>query len=392
MKTMKILGLLCAALVSLGAISRGEIFVDEADLAQSRFRATNEAYSCVVLLGGLQSNIWNAFGSAVAIPSPGVTSGAKWFLCAAHQVAPGSVNGTYDGLRVTIKSPVDNHVVERGYVDRVYIHPSWRGSIGYDADFALLRITNAVTQLTPAVINAEPLPTTVLMYLTGYGMYGIVGTFPGAFDGAKRSGCNIMGDVSSIWVEPQYMLCSFDQPGLFDSQPGEWQIADFDSGGGGFVITNGQMKFAATICLGRPNGNWDFYSRSGVLPIAPYLDWIYGTIASVEQPTLTLKQLDASHYEVSWPSAASDFVLQTSCDCSEASWVPAGLAFSDDGTNCVATVTTGSPSQFWRLARQNAPAAARLAVRGSVKALTPIVKAGGPTWSALLPLTPVPEK
>lgn len=392
MKTTKLLGLLVAAVCGLGSISRGEIFVDEADLALSRDRATN--FSCVVLLGGLQTNIWNAFGSAVAIPSPKVANGSQWVLCAAHQVAPGNYLGPYDGLRVTVKEPGGYTVLERAYVDKVIIHPDCSPSLtaGKGVDLALLHLTNALTQLASAVIYAEPLPPVVLMYHCGYGLYGVAGTWPGTFDGAKRSGCNIMGDVSSVWIESQYLMCSFDPPGLYDSQQGECQLSGFDSGGGGFVYTNGLMQFAATLCLAGPNGNWDFYSRSGVLPIAPYLDWINSTIAAVEQPKLTLQMLDGGSIKLSWPSLASDFALQTSFSCAESSWETAAVAVSDDGTNRFATVIPSGPTQFWRLNKQPAPGIARVSVSDPVKAAAPRDTADGPVWSDLLPKTPVPEE
>jgi hypothetical protein len=389
----RLLLLLMGSLFSPAATSRGEIFVDEADLALARPRATD--FSCVVLLGGLQSGSWNVFGSAVAFPSPKVPNGSQWVLCAAHEVAPGSFNGTYEGLRVTVKEPGGYTVLERGYVDKVIIHPNCSPSLtaGQGVDLALLHISNALTRLTPAVIYDEPLPPVVLMYQCGYGLYGVAGTWPGSFDGAKRAGCNIMGDISSIWIESQYLMCSFDPPGLYDSQSGEWQLSGFDSGGGGFVNTNGQMRFAATLCLAGPNGNYNFYSRSGVLPIAPYLDWIYATIAAVEQPKLTLRTIDGALLKLSWPSVASEFLLQTQETLANTNWATADLTASDDGTNRSVILTNVGPSRFWRLAKPPGPASAGLTIYGPTSMAQPAPKVGaGPVWNDLLPHVPVLER
>jgi len=134
------------------------------------------------------------------------------------------------------------------------------------------------------------------------------------------------------------------QPSTASGQ--QYSINWFKVAGGGGTSAGGSYQLSGTIGqhdAGGPmtGGNYSltggFWSVITVVqtPGAPRLTITFNT----QPPTVT----------VSWPSSATNFVLQQNSDLSTANWTPVGLPVSTNGTTESVTISPPAGNLFFRL-------------------------------------------
>jgi len=162
-----------------------------------------------------------------------------------------------------------------------------------------------------------------------------------------------------------------------------------DSGEPWFQNVNRQWQLAAISTGVYIEGNWVFGSLTLALRITRYNDWIDCVMGTLV-PALSIESVDSATARIEWPSWATVYSLQTSCDVASTNWTAVTTQPTDDGTNKWVFVTQSVPTQFWRLARQPPPGASSTTLSGPANAL-PTSKAVVLLWNDLLPSVLVPE-
>jgi hypothetical protein len=120
----------------------------------------------------------------------------------------------------------------------------------------------------------------------------------------------------------------------------------FKVAGGGGTSSGGQYSVTGTI--GQPeagvaiSGGY-FYSVIGGF-------WsLVAALQTPGAPTLTITFVGPNSVVVSWPSAATGFVLQQNSDLTTTSWSDFGGTVSDDGTSKSVTISLLAGYLFFRL-------------------------------------------
>jgi len=134
----------------------------------------------VLTVGGLQSGSWWGFGSSVLIAP-------RWVLLAGHQVAPNAYLGPYEAMRFNVRAAGTNTVVSRWYADAAFVHPEYTDTVGAGVDLALVHLTEAVTNITPAVLCRINPQHPIVMTMVGFGCSGVVEPPIAISDGVKRA-------------------------------------------------------------------------------------------------------------------------------------------------------------------------------------------------------------
>jgi len=120
--------------------------------------------------------------------------------------------------------------------------------------------------------------------MAGYGAPGTAGNGIGAFDGIRRAGGNVIGDVSYPSADPQYLVSRFDSPQSGLSVALEWQGSQGDSGGPWMVQDSGIWKVAAISSGVNHDPNFSFGDVTFANNVFDYLGWIQ-SYTSVPEPT-----------------------------------------------------------------------------------------------------------
>ena len=99
-----------------------------------------------------------------------------------------------------------------------------------------------------------------------------------------------------------------------------------------------------------------------------YYTFNYGdfTISTVPEPALSSMNITWSgdHVVLSWPSSATNLVLQQNSDLTTTNWLTTNLAFSDDGTNKTISLIPTNGSLFFRLSGQSSQASQTNGLKG----------------------------
>lgn len=228
-------------------------------------------------VGYLTSN--SSFGSGTVIAD------GSWVLTAAHVVDSGAPSNWSFVLGNNTYS-----------VSAIYVHPLWNGNISNGRDIALVKLSSAVTGVTPAQIYTGS-PSALIGavgYSVGYGLTGTGSTgYGGGIDGNRRA----MENVIDAFFGIDHFLSDFDSPsgttnslGAAGSNPTPLNLegigAPGDSGGPVFVL-QGSNYFIAGVHsfladVGPPIGNNTPDARYGDLlgstRVDVYADWINSTI------------------------------------------------------------------------------------------------------------------
>ena len=149
---------------------------------------------------------------------------------------------------------------------------------------------------------------------------------------------------SGSFALPVLVALSFVVVSVLHAQ--SYSIDWFKVAGGGGTSTGGTYQVSGTIGqhdAGGPmtGGNYSltggFWSVITVLqtPGAPLLTISF----SSQPPTVT----------VSWPSSATDFVLQQNSDLNTANWINTGLLITTNGTTESVTISPSTGNLFFRL-------------------------------------------
>jgi len=125
-----------------------------------------------------------------------------------------------------------------------------------------------------------------------------------------------------------------------------YSINWFKVSGGGGTSTGGAYQVSGTIGqhdAGGPmtGGN---YSLTG---------GFWSVITVVQTPGAPLLTITFNHplptVTISWPSSATDFVLQQNSDLSTANWTPVGLPVTTNGATLSVTISPPAGNLFFRL-------------------------------------------
>jgi hypothetical protein len=149
---------------------------------------------------------------------------------------------------------------------------------------------------------------------------------------------------SGSFALPVLVALSFVVVSVLHAQ--SYSIDWFKVAGGGGTSTGGTYQVSGTIGqhdAGGPmtNGQYSliggFWSVITVVqtPGAPLLTITFNS----QLPTVT----------VSWPSSATDFVLQQNSDLNTANWTPVGLPVNTNGATMSVTISPPAGNLFFRL-------------------------------------------
>ncbi len=185
----------------------------------------------------------------------------QWLLTAAHCAA---------------HLPADHEILIGGTsheVDGVVCHPDYRG---FEHDIALVRLTTAVTEVTPLAVYRDNDEVGQGVLLVGRGDHGTgkKGQSDARNDGQTREATNTVRAAESEWIE-----FVFNEPGDSGLTPTEGISGDGDSGGPALIETSTGLQVAgvsswqdARECKVGEYGVHEFYTR-----VSSYLSFIDDT-------------------------------------------------------------------------------------------------------------------
>jgi hypothetical protein len=208
----------------------------------------------------------------------GVLIDPYWVLTAGHVILEeGTTQWTgmefsvapsaYDGIDTLIAA--DAMFVFEGYYDEI---PPGGGD-----DIGLVRLSQPIYDVDPAVRYYGEDPLNPHFYAAGYGSPGVWPDMPGndEFDGIKRAGENI-ADYHVPGVDAnRYWESDLSSDGL----PLEWNLSKYDSGGGWYSDIDGQMQL-----IGVSNFIRGLSGASGGIRVSVYNSWIDDTMAANPVP------------------------------------------------------------------------------------------------------------
>ncbi|MCA9247056.1 MAG: trypsin-like serine protease [Planctomycetales bacterium] len=205
--------------------------------------------------------------------------GSQWVLTAAHCVdtnGNGSVGDETPGSH-TFSVPGGGGAVS---ASAFYVPGTWNGDLNDGSDIALMRLSSAISGVTPAQIyrGSNELNATVTM--VGYGKTGTGQTGSNLASGTRRAGDNIIdryailgGGFATTTMDGANrtgLVWDFDSPtgdpqhastNLYGSDVPiglEYSIAPGDSGGGSYIFESGQWWLA-----GVHSGDADLFTYPG---------------------------------------------------------------------------------------------------------------------------------
>jgi uncharacterized repeat protein (TIGR03803 family) len=145
------------------------------------------------------------------------------------------------------------------------------------------------------------------------------------------------------------------------------------SGGGVYSFDINSGTFTALYSFSYPidNGTGTLTNSDGCYPTAGLLlsgntllgtapsGGIYGDGTAFEivlpsPPSLNIAPSGGS-FIISWPSSATNFVLEQNSNLATTNWSTNGVAISDDGTNKSVSIMPAAGNAFFRLLNTNSP-------------------------------------
>jgi hypothetical protein len=251
------------------------IMLDGVPSSEYEAYAKTSTFDSVGWLAGTSNTLgWTVAGSAVLIDP-------YWVLTAGHVITrldgSGFLNFAFS-LSTSIYNEPPNYV----FADAWFPHPDWvaDNSYGRGHDIGLIRLSQPIYDVAPAVLFAGEDQRNTLMHIAGYGQPGTLNTGLQPFDGLKRAGDNVTEGWGGVWPHDEFQsqfwgaLTTPSDPRL---QPLEYQTSPGDSGGGWFAEINGQM-----MLVGVTHGGLDYpgVGTSMAIRTSLYNDWITATIAT----------------------------------------------------------------------------------------------------------------
>lgn len=295
--------------VLFGFLAAGRAGVIRGDVPDSFYTglAAQSVYDSVGFLR------WNEGGSGYI--ASGTLISPEWVLTAGHVVGGtdnygSGVSGMFFGLGSAYS--------ETGVLATDWIPFSgWsssNGDVWAGVDLGLVRLSQPITSVTPALLDFSTPLLGLLGTNVGYGRSGtgMLGMSSGA--GVKRAGQNMIdacgGMVTTMGsgtlldldgISPTVLFQDFDNPtNLVASSMGsvipveqEYLIASGDSGGGLFIEVGGVTKlvgvnsFLASLPypLDTTGANADYGDLAGVVSVQSFENWIF-TVTGVPEPSV----------------------------------------------------------------------------------------------------------
>lgn len=301
-------GVTCVLLGFLAAVRAGVIRNDMDDSLYTSL-AAQSVYDSVGFLR------WNE-GASGYIAS-GTLISPEWVLTAGHVVGGtdnygSGVSGMFFGLGSAYS--------ETGVVATDWIPFSgWsssNGDVWAGVDLGLVRLSQPITSVTPALLDFSTPLLGLLGTNVGYGRSGIGSGGMSTSAGTKRAGQNMIdargGMVTKMeggtlleldlnGISPTVLFQDFDNPtDLVASSIGsaipvaqEYLIASGDSGGGLFIDVGGVTKLVGVnsflASLPYPwdttGANADYGDLAGVVSVQSFENWIF-TVTGVPEPSV----------------------------------------------------------------------------------------------------------
>lgn len=191
-------------------------------------------------------------------------------------------------------------------VAQVFNAPGWNGTLENGSDISLIKLTSAITGVTPATLYTGSGELGQTSYSVGFGALGIgsTGNTSGG-DGTRRAATNILEQTSSVfptWTANDYLIADFDSPLLVNTrftQFGssnaplalEGSISFGDSGGATFINEGGIWKVVGVHSwldglesingvAGDGSDNSSYTDLFGVTRVSSHQTWITSTLAA----------------------------------------------------------------------------------------------------------------
>jgi len=295
--------------VLLGFLAAGRAGVIRDDVSDSLYTglAAQSAYDSVGFLR------WNE-GASGYIAS-GTLISPEWVLTAGHVVGGtddygAGVSGMIFGLGSVYSGT--------GIAATEWIpYTGWSssgGNLWNGVDLGLVRLSQPITSVTPALLDFSTPLLGLLGTNVGYGRSGIGSEGMSTPAGTKRAGQNMIdahgGMITTMGsgtlldldgISPTVLFQDFDHPtDLVASSMGsaipvtqEYLIASGDSGGGLFIDVGGVTKlvgvnsFLASLPypLDTTGANADYGDLAGVVSVQSFGNWIF-TVTGVPEPSV----------------------------------------------------------------------------------------------------------
>ena len=296
------------ACVLLGFLAAGRAGVIRDDVNDSIYTslAAQSVYDSVGFLR------WNE-GASGYIAS-GTLISPEWVLTAGHVVGGtnnygAGVSGMFFGLGSVYSAT--------GIAATEWIpYAGWsssNGDVWAGVDLGLVRLSQPITSVTPALLDFSTPLLGLLGTNVGYGRSGIGSGGMSTPAGTKRAGQNMIdargGMVTTMGsgtlldldgISPTVLFQDFDHPtdpvaslmGSVTPVAQEYLIASGDSGGGLFIDVGGATKlvgvnsFLASLPypLDTTGANADYGDLAGVVSVQSFENWIF-TVSGVPEPS-----------------------------------------------------------------------------------------------------------
>ena len=308
------LGMRCGSIsagacVLLGFLAAGRAGVIRGDVSDSFYTglAAQSVYDSVGFLR------WNE-GASGYIAS-GTLIAPEWVLTAGHVV--GGTNDSGAGISEMIFGLSSSYDGMGVSALRWIPYPGWSssgGNLWNGVDLGLVRLSQPITTVTPALLDFSTPLLGLLGTNVGYGRSGTGLTGMNTNPGTKRAGQNMIdargGMVTTMGsgtlldlngISPTVLFQDFDHPtNLVASSMGsaipvahEYLIGSGDSGGGLFIDVGGVTKlvgvhsFLASLPypLDTTGANADYGDLAGSVSVQSFENWIF-TVTGVPEPSV----------------------------------------------------------------------------------------------------------